>query len=102
MEAGVFGIAGLAGVILPFVISFLKDTTWSTQIKHLVSFGLSAVVAFGITVVDNGVVISNWTEFLANLGVIFTVANVVYTQYFSNTELNKKIENVGVGAGKAV
>lgn len=95
-----YGVAALLGVVMPFVISFLKDVTWSTQAKHAVSLAVSAVAAVGITAIDNGVDLANWQNFVANLGIIFTVSNVVYRQYFENTALNLKVENVGVGARK--
>ena len=98
---GNIGVAALAGFVVPFVVSFLKNTAWSAQAKQIVSVAVCLVVAFGITVVDNGVNIGDWKTLLLNLGVIFTVAQVFYQQYFGGTSVNAKLEVSGVGAVKA-
>ena len=59
---------------------------------------ISLVVAFGITAIDNGVDLGNWKDLLLNLGVVFTVAQIFYQQYFGGTSLNSKLESIGVGA----
>jgi len=88
----------IAGVVVPMLVSFLKSKAWSTQVKQLVAIAVSLVVGAGITFIDNGVSVSNWQDLLANFGVIFTVANVWYGQYFGNTALNAKLESSGVGS----
>jgi hypothetical protein len=99
---GNIGVAALAGLFVPVLVSFLKNVTWSMKVKQAVALGTSILVAVGITVVDKGVNLSDWKVLVANLAVIFTVAQVFYGQYFGGTALNAKLENVGVGAGKAV
>lgn len=98
---GNIGVAALAGFVVPFVVSYLKNTAWSAQAKQIVSVVVCLVVALGITVVDNGVNIGDWKTLLLNLGVIFTVAQVFYQQYFGGTSVNAKLETSGVGAVKA-
>ena len=88
----------IAGLIVPFAVSFLKSKTWSVQVKQVVAIAVSLIVGAGITIIDNGVEISNWQDFLANFGVIFTVANIWYSQYFGDTAINAKLESSGVGA----
>ncbi len=95
------GIAAVAGVLIPFLISFLKDVTWSAKTKQALAFGASLLVAAGITAYDNGVALSEWDNLAANLGVVFTTGQLVYQQYFSGTRVNARLENAGVGAGKA-
>lgn len=90
--------AVIAGLIVPFVVSFLKNKTWSTQVKQLIAIAVSLVVGVGITFIDNGVSVDGWQDILANFGVVFTVANVWYGQYFGNTVVNAKLESSGVGA----
>jgi putative flippase GtrA len=92
------GVAALAGFVVPFIVSYLKNTSWSAQMKQGVSVVISLVVAFGITAIDNGVDLGNWKNLLLNLGVVFTVAQVFYQQYFGGTSLNSKLESIGVGA----
>lgn len=99
MDTGTaLGVSAAAGVAVPFVISFLKDTEWSLKVKQLIAFVISLVVAVGVTVVDKGVSLDSWQALLANLGVLFTTAQLFYTQYFSDTTLNAKLEDSGVGA----
>jgi hypothetical protein len=98
---GNVGISALAGLIVPFFISFLKNTAWSAKTKQIVSVVVSLVVAVGITVIDNGVNLGDWKQLAANLAVIFTVAQVFYQQYFGGTSVNAKLESIGVGATKA-
>jgi hypothetical protein len=95
---GNIGIAALAGIFVPFLVSFLKNTSWSAKVKQGVAIGTSAVVALGITALDNGVNLSDWKVLLANVTVVFSVAQVVYQQYFGGTALNARLENAGVGA----
>jgi hypothetical protein len=99
---GNIGIAALAGLVVPFFVSFLKNTAWSAKTKQIVSVVICLVVAVGITAIDNGVNLGDWKTLLVNLGVIFTVAQVFYQQYFGGTSVNAKLESIGVGAVKAV
>lgn len=99
---GNVGVAALAGLIVPFFISFLKNTDWSSKTKQIVSVAVSLVVAVGITAVDNGVNLGDWKQLVANLAVIFTVAQVFYQQYFGGTAVNAKLESIGVGSTKVV
>lgn len=98
---GNVGISALAGLIVPFFISFLKNTAWSAKTKQIVSVAVSLVVAVGITVIDNGVNLGDWKQLTANLAVVFAVAQVFYQQYFGGTSINAKLESIGVGATKA-
>lgn len=98
---GNLGVAALAGFVVPFIVSYLKNMGWSAQVKQIVSVGISLLVAVGITVVDNGVNLGDWKELLMNLGVIFTVAQVFYQQYFGGTAVNAKLESIGVGSSNA-
>ena len=99
---GNVGVAALAGLFVPFFVSFLKDVTWSTKVKQGVCVAVSVLVAVGITAIDKGVNLTDWKVLVSNLAVIFSVAQIFYNQYFGGTSINAKLENVGVGAGKAV
>jgi hypothetical protein len=89
----------IAGLVVPFVVSFLKSKAWSAQVKQLVAIVVSLVVGAGVTVIDNGVELATWQDLLANFGVIFTVANIWYSQYFGSTSVNTVLENTGPGSG---
>lgn len=95
---GNVGVAALAGFIVPFIVSYLKNMNWSVQVKQIVSVVVCLVIAVGITAIDNGVNLGDWKAFIMNLGVIFTVAQVFYQQYFGGTSVNAKLESIGVGS----
>ena len=99
---GNVGVAALAGLFVPFLVSFLKDVTWSAKVKQGVCVGISVLVAVGITAIDKGVNLTDWKVLIQNLAVVFSVAQIFYNQYFGGTSINAKLENTGVGAGKAV
>jgi flagellar biosynthesis protein FliQ len=88
----------IAGLLVPFAVSFLKSRSWSSKVNQLVAVVVSLVVGAGISIFDNGLDITNWTDFAANFGVIFTVANIWYNQYFANTHVNEFLEEHGVGS----
>jgi len=98
---GNVGIAALAGFVVPFVVSYLKNMSWTAQVKQVVSVVVCLLVAVGITAIDNGVNLGNWKDLIMNLGVIFTVAQVFYQQYFGGTSVNAKLESIGVGSHSA-
>jgi hypothetical protein len=98
---GNVGVAALAGFVVPFIISYLKNMNWSSQVKQGVSVAVCLVVAVGVTAIDNGVDLGNWKNLVMNLGVIFTVAQVFYQQYFGGTAINAKLESIGVGSQSA-
>ena len=50
---GNIGIAALAGIVVPFFVSYLKNTAWSAKTKQIVSVVICLVVAVGITAIDN-------------------------------------------------
>lgn len=100
MDAVNGSILVAAGVVIPFLVSYLKDIDWSAKTKQLLSFAVSLVFAVGVTVVDKGVQLDTVPALLANLGVIFTTAQVFYQQFIKDTSVNASIENHGVGAGK--
>lgn len=99
---GNIGIAALAGIVVPFIVSYMKNTAWSAKTKQVVAVGISLLAAVGITFIDNGVAIGEWKDILINLGVIFSVAQVFYQQYFGGTSVNAKLESIGVGSGGGV
>jgi predicted membrane channel-forming protein YqfA (hemolysin III family) len=81
------------GFVAPFVISFLKQTAWSLQIKLLLAFAVSAV--FGAAAAySTGALVTE--DYVGAIGVVFTVSNLFYQSYFANTPINTRLENVGL------
>jgi len=73
------------GFIMPFIVSFIKKETWSVKVKHGVSIAVAFVLAIVTTVVTGGAHVTTWAEFATTFGVIFALANVLYTQWFKDT-----------------
>ena len=86
---GNVGVAALAGLFVPFFVSFLKDVTWSTKVKQGVCVAVSVLVAVGITAIDKGVNLTDWKVLVSNLAVIFSVAQIFYNQYFGGMDASK-------------
>lgn len=93
MDASFTNVAVAAGVVVPFVVSYLKSKSWSQETKHLLSLIVSVVFAVAVTGYDKGFSVDAWQNFVANAGVIFTAAQVFYTQFFQKTELNYSLES---------
>jgi hypothetical protein len=87
----------IAGLIIPFIISFLKNKEWSPEAKQALAIAVSLVAAAGVSIFDNGLDVSTWEAVVSNFGVIFASANIWYNQYFGHTEVNHKLEDRGVG-----
>jgi hypothetical protein len=98
MDGSTMTFAVVAGLIIPTVISYLKSTGWSKQAKQALSFAASVVVGIGISVIDYGVSFDDWSSIVANVGIVFTTAQLFYRQYFADTELNERLEKAGIGS----
>ena len=94
MEPVSASVAVAVGIVIPFLVSFLKDVTWSAKSKQALSLVISLAAAGAIAVFDGGVTA---TTLVANLGVIFTTAQAFYIQYFESTKVNMKLEESGIG-----
>lgn len=94
------GVAFIAGFIVPFIVSFLKDLMWSAKVKQLVALVVCIVIGAGVTIIDQGIVINNWDTFVQNFTIIFTTAQIWYIQYFENTNVNMKLEDLKVLGSK--
>lgn len=74
---------------LPFLISWLKEETWSNKTKTVISlvacFGGACVVAY-----INGQV--NPSDLLATAGIVFTLTQTYYALYFKNQPWNVLLE----------
>lgn len=90
-------VAAIAGFFAPVAVSYLKGADWSDKVKQLVAIAVAFIIGAVITVVDNGVKIDNWDTLVANFTVIYTVANVWYTTYFSSTGINADLEETKAG-----
>lgn len=84
--------SGICGVILPFVISFLKSASWPRYYKVGLALGTSLIVAVVIALVTGDVDLT----ILANWGVIFGTAETLYTTILSKSGLEDVMRSKGV------
>jgi len=69
----------LTGVIIPVVITWLKDVTWPSYYKFAMAVGLSAAAA-GLTAYINNDLTG--TNLLTDFVTIFTISQTVYQTFF--------------------
>ena len=69
------------GILLPIVVQILTKKNWERWKKSLVAFGVSILAGFLATWASGKLDFSN---LLASIGIIFTLSQVMYDQYFKN------------------
>lgn len=82
----------IGGLILPFVISFLKSSKWSRQVKLSLAAALSLILAVIVNAATSGLDAS----FLANWGIIFTTASTLYATILDKSGIENTLRNIGV------
>ena len=89
MDVTALGTAGVIAVLLVPVVSRLKNKNWSSEVKHAFSMVAAIVAAFIAALIDGHV--NSVKEALPLFFSSFTSSNVVYTQFFSRTNLNERL-----------
>jgi hypothetical protein len=77
--------------LIPMVISFLKNCSWSDTKKMALTFFVCIVVGAGTAYVGNQLVFT-WAATLANILVVVTASQVAYNLYFKDSSTNKSLE----------
>lgn len=81
--------AALIGAALPLLISFLKQSAWSTNVKKYVATAVSVVVAFVYTGAQEGWAISSFDDFwslaIVSAAGIYALAQATYLGFWENT-----------------
>lgn len=78
----------ILGLVLPFVVSFLKGQQWSENVKMLFSMGVAIVAAAITLLVQNDF---NWESLLANSATVWAMAQVLYKTWFQTTNAEGKL-----------
>ncbi len=86
-------VSGLCGVVLPFIISFLKTATWPRPYKLALAAGSSVVVAVGVNLI-----VSNFdlAAVGANTAVVFGTASTVYSTLLEKSGIEAYLREHGV------
>jgi hypothetical protein len=83
--------AVVIGAALPIVISFLKNSSWSEQVKKYVAAAISVVVAVVYTGAAEGWAVDSFSDFwslaIVSAGAIFTLAQATYKGFWENTKV---------------
>lgn len=100
MELDFLAMAAVVGIVLPLLISLLKDVgrTWPTQVVKAFSFVLAVVAAVIQTGADLG-----WTELdintiFASFTVIYVLAQTTYKGLWEDTKIETALASTLNGA----
>lgn len=81
-------VSVILGLILPFVVSFLKGQQWSDNTKMLFSMGVAIVAAAATLLVQNDF---DWNALLTNAATVWATAQLLYRTWFQNTSAEVKL-----------
>ncbi len=79
----------IAGTVVPPVASFLKSEKWPNWAKLAISLLVSLGISIGAMAINGS--FQSWQEFVAQFAVVWATSQLVYKQYFSNTDLNSTL-----------
>jgi len=81
----------ITGLMIPFIISVLKQVHWSPEQKFMITFVLSTLAASIIPLLKMGSDPFNVDLMLQSLTVIFTTSQVIYRAVLKNMSLEEII-----------
>ncbi len=91
MDLDLVAISGLVGLVLPFLISFVKNIgrTWPTQVTRTVAFGIALTAAVVTVGANEGWAFDSFNTFvqsaIASFTAIYAVAMVSYQNLWKGT-----------------
>jgi hypothetical protein len=94
IEIDFIAINGIVGFFLPLVISFLKQSTWTAQVKKafaLVVAVVAAVVAAGI---QEGWTSLSWEVLVASAAIILPMVKTSYDGIWEDSAIEVKVASV--------
>lgn len=77
------------GLLMPFLVSWLKNCDWPDWIKVLLSLGMSIIAGGLITFLEGAFDIQTLTQATT---AVFTSATVFYKMWFEKTKVNERLE----------
>lgn len=69
------------GILVPIVVQLLTSKDWARWKKSLVAFAVVVIAGFGAVWAEGKL---DFTNVLATIGIIFTISQLLYDQYFKN------------------
>lgn len=83
-------LAALVGVFMPMLVSWLKNVSWSTQTKFLLTLVVSVILGAATSYVSGTLGLTLATA-LADITIVFTASQVVYKLWFSGSPLDRSL-----------
>lgn len=79
------------GLLMPFVVSWLKGRNWPDWAKVLLSLGLSIIGGALVALMDGSLDLQTLTR---SSTAVFTSATVFYKLWFEKTTINSRLERL--------
>lgn len=89
-----------AGVVAPFLISFLKSETWSTQTKRYFAVAVSIPLGVGVMIATGGwdtFAITDVDGILAAATEVWLLGQVAFAFVIKGTKLEDRASETGAG-----
>lgn len=83
-------LEALFAVVLPAIVSWLKDAQWSHQAKALLSFVVAGIAGALTVIVDGKIVAADW---ITTALTIWIASQAVYSVWFKATATNSWLES---------
>lgn len=83
-------LAIIVGLVMPLLVSWLKNSGWTTKQKFLFSVGVSLVLGAATSFFAGDLVIS-WEHALVDTAIVFIASQGTYKLWFEGTPLDKRL-----------
>jgi hypothetical protein len=86
-------IAVILGIVMPVIVSFLKDCGWSTRQKFWFTILICGIAGAGTAFYTGGLAFTfeGAQKLLLDVAIVFSASQVVYKAYFEGTGLDQKL-----------
>ncbi len=91
IEIDFLAINVLVGALLPLIVSALKRSSWSNQIKKAFAMALAIVAAVIATGVQEGWTGLTWDSLIASAGVIITLSQSTYLGFWEGNPVETRL-----------
>ncbi len=80
----------VAAVLLPVIVSYLKQCSWADKTKTFVSVGVATALGTLTVYATNQLDLKNW---IGTISAIYAAATIVYQTWFKHLAFNEWLEN---------
>lgn len=96
VDGSVLAAVPLLGVLVPFLVSYLKEEHWPAWVKQILTLGICAgagVIAIGATQGFEDLTFKTLTAYGAS---VFVIAQTVYRLWFKDSGIDKQLTSVSL------